>query len=229
VSTLPQANLICVGYALPDLGRRGWLPGGHIGPPLQAECSRLNQPAPESQPVFCRLRGPSAGSLGPRDPKSLYQNRGTGLAAPVGMSKPLVPDELWDAIEPLLPPEPPKPKGGRPRVPDRACLTGIVFVLKTGIPWEWLPQELGCGSGMTCWRRLRDWQAAGVWDRLHRALLDRLGEADQIDWERACLDSASVPAKRGATTRGRTPRTARNRARSAMLWSTGAAPRWPRS
>ena len=145
------------------------------------------------------------------------------------MSKPLVPDELWNAIEPLLPPEPPKPKGGRPRVPDRACLPGIVFVLKTGIPWEWLPQELGCGSGMTCWRRLRDWQDAGVWDRLHRALLDRLGEADQIDWERACLDSASVPAKRGATTRGRNRRIAANRARSAILWSTGAAPRSPRS
>jgi len=145
------------------------------------------------------------------------------------MSKPLVPDELWNAIEPLLPPEPPKPKGGRPRVPDRACLTGIIFVLKTGLPWEYLPQELGCGSGMTCWRRLRDWQAAGVWEKLHRALLDRLGEADHIDWERACLDSASVPAKRGATRPDRTRPTAANRARSAMLWSTGAAPRSPRS
>ena len=80
-------------------------------------------------------------------------------------------------------------------------LTGIVFVLKSGIPWEMLPQEMGCGSGMTCWRRLRDWQEAGVWERLHRVLLDRLGEADQIDWERACLDSASIPAKRGAKDR----------------------------
>ena len=87
--------------------------------------------------------------------------------------------------------------GGRPRVPDRAVLTGIIFVLKSGIPWEMLPQELGCGSGMTCWRRLRDWQADGVWDRLHQALLDRLCEADRIDWSRAALDSASVPAKRG--------------------------------
>jgi len=114
------------------------------------------------------------------------------------MAKPLLTDELWAIVEPLLPPTPLRPKGGRPRVPDRACLTGILFVLRSGIPWELLPQELGCGSGVTCWRRLRDWQAAGVWDRLHRALLDRLGEADQIDWERACLDSASVPAKRGA-------------------------------
>jgi transposase len=73
-----------------------------------------------------------------------------------GMTKPLVSDELWDAIEPLLPPEPPKPKGGRPRLPDRACLTGIVFVLRSDIPWEMLPHELGCRAGMTCWRRLRE-------------------------------------------------------------------------
>lgn len=102
-------------------------------------------------------------------------------------------------VEPLLPPEPAKPKGGRPRVPDRAALTGIVFVLKSGIPWEMLPAEMGCGAGVTCWRRLRDWQQAGVWDRLHRTLLDRLGEADRIAWQRACVDSASVPAKRGAS------------------------------
>src|SRR5215207_3625839 len=114
------------------------------------------------------------------------------------MSKPLVSDELWAEVAPELPPEPPKPKGGRPRVPDRACLTGIVFVLKSGIPWELLPQEMGCGSGMTCWRRLRDWQRAGVWHRLHRKLLDRLGQAERIDWRRAAVDSRSVPAKGGA-------------------------------
>src|SRR5919202_2417829 len=113
------------------------------------------------------------------------------------MAKELVTDELWEIVEPLLPPEPPRPRGGRPRVPNRAALTGIIFVLKTGIPWEMVPKEMGCGSGSTCWRRLRDWHEAGVWQRLHRALLDRLGEADGIDWSRACLDSASVPAKRG--------------------------------
>jgi transposase len=126
------------------------------------------------------------------------------------MAKPLVSDELWAIVAPLLPPEPPKPKGGRPRIPDRACLTGIMFVLKTGIQWELLPQELGCGSGMTCWRRLRDWQEAGVWDALHRTLLDCLGEAGQIDWSRACIDSASIPAKRGALRSGRTPLIAAN-------------------
>lgn len=143
------------------------------------------------------------------------------------MATPLVPDDLWAIVEPLLPPEPPKPKGGRPRVPDRAALTGIIFVLKSGIPWEMLPQELGCGSGMTCWRRLRDWQAAGVWDRLHRHLLDRLGDADQIDWSRAALDSASISAKRGARRPDRIQRTAANRAASAILWSTAPASRWP--
>ena len=106
-----------------------------------------------------------------------------------GMAKELVPDDLWEVIEPLLPPEPPKPKGGRPRVDNRAALTGIIFVLKSGIPWEMLPQEMGCGSGVTCWRRLREWQEASVWERLHQVLLDRLGEADQIEWERAALEA----------------------------------------
>jgi transposase len=141
------------------------------------------------------------------------------------MSKPLVSEELWNAIAPLLPPEPPKPKGGRPRVPDRAVLTGIVFVLRTGLPWELLPREMGCGSGSTCWRRLRNWQRAGVWERLHRTLLDRLGEADQIDWSRASLDSRSVPAKRGAKRPARIRRIAARRAASSMLWSTAPASR----
>ncbi len=127
-----------------------------------------------------------------------------------------MPDELWAIGEPLLPAEPPKPTGGRPRVPDRAALTGILFVLKTGIPWEYLPQEMGCGSGVTCWRRLRDWQDTGVWDRLHQTLLDRLGEAGRIDWSRASLDSTSVPAKKGAPRWDRTPPIAARRARNGM-------------
>ena len=140
------------------------------------------------------------------------------------MSKPLVSDVLWAVVRPLLPPEPMKPKGGRPRCDNRAALSGIVFVLRSGIPWEMLPRELGC-SGMTCWRRLRDWQAAGVWAALHRALLERLADADRLDWSRASLDSASVPAKKGAPRPARTRRIAANRARSAMLWSTAKARR----
>ena len=112
------------------------------------------------------------------------------------MAKLLVPDDLWAVIAPLLPPERPKPKGGRPPIPDRAALTGILFVLKTGLPWEYLPVEMRCGSGMSCWRRLHEWQKAGVWAALHRALLERLQGAGQLDWRRAALDSASVPAKR---------------------------------
>ena len=143
------------------------------------------------------------------------------------MSKPLLPDDLWAVIEPLLPPEPPKPKGGRPPVADRAALTGILFVLKTGIPWEDLPREMGCGSGMTCWRRLRDWNRAEVWHRLHTALLDRLGQADRIDWSRASLDSGSLRAKKGGPKPGRTQPTAARLARRTTSWSTATAPRWP--
>ncbi len=110
----------------------------------------------------------------------------------------LVSDELWATVERLLPEEPPKPKGGRPRCSDRAALRGIVFVLRSGLPWEMLPREVfGC-SGMTCWRRLRDWQLAGVWDGLHRVLLERLDRAGELDWSRAAIDSASVGAKRMA-------------------------------
>jgi transposase len=139
------------------------------------------------------------------------------------MAKELVTDEVWETIEPLLSPEPPKPQGGRPRIDDRAALTGIVFVLKSGIPWEMLPQEMGCGSGMTCWRRLKEWQEAGVWERLHLVLLNRLGEADQIEWECASLDSASIPAKRGGQKPQRIPRIKERRAPSATLFRTEEA------
>ena len=142
------------------------------------------------------------------------------------MAKELVTDKLWETIEPLLPSEAPKPKGGRPRVDDRSALTGIIFVLKSGIPWEMLPQEMGCGSGVTCWRRLKEWHEAGVWEKLHRALLDQLGAADQIDWERACLDSASIPAKRGAAKPERIRRIKEKRVRSAMLFQTETASHW---
>lgn len=141
------------------------------------------------------------------------------------MPSPLVSDELWSILAPLLPAEPPKPKGGRPRVAARAALTGILFVLRTGIPWEMLPQEMGCGSGVTCWRRLRDWQKAGVWDRLHRELLRRLRDADRIDWSRACMDSASIAAKKGDRGPARTRPTAAGRAASGTSSPTGAASR----
>ena len=103
------------------------------------------------------------------------------------------------ADHPTLLPPPPRRCGGRPRIDDRAALAGIVDQLQTGIPWRLLPaRQLGCGSPITCWRRLRDWQRAGVWQRLHQRLLDQLGRNGQLDWSRASLDSLSVRAKRGA-------------------------------
>ena len=122
------------------------------------------------------------------------------------MAKPLLTDELWKRIKRYIPPEPPKPKGGRPRVSDRACLTGILFILKTGTPWEYLPREMGCGSGMTCWRRLRDWQIAGVWQKIWQALLDELGLADAIDWSTSAMDSCSVRALFGGRKQAQIPR-----------------------
>lgn len=128
------------------------------------------------------------------------------------MAKPLVEEGFWALVEPLLP----APKARRFRYPGRKplsarqTLTGILFVLKTGIPWEELPQEMGCGSGVSCWRRLRDWQAAGVWERLHALLLTKLRAADRINWARAVADSASVRAMHRGKKRGRIPPTGRN-------------------
>ena len=110
----------------------------------------------------------------------------------------LVPDTLWQAIRPLLP-TPPRRYGGQPRIDDRACLAGIVYQLRTGVPWRLLPgRGLGCGSPVTCWRRLRDWQRVGVWQQLHHLLVEQLSRNSQLDWSRASLDSISVRAKRGA-------------------------------
>ena len=113
------------------------------------------------------------------------------VGAFVGYGEVPRPHDLWAVIAALLPPARVRPKGGRPPVPVRAALTGILFVLRTGLPWEYLPREMGCGSGMSCWRRLRDWQRTGVW----AALLERMDGAGQLDRSRAALDNASVPAK----------------------------------
>ena len=116
------------------------------------------------------------------------------------MASPLVPDELWEVVGPLIPQVKRRYRyPGRKRVPDRQVLTGILFVLKTGIPWEALPQEMGCGSGVTCWRRLREWQEQGVWQKLHEVLLAKLNAAGEIDWQRAAVDSSHVRAFGGAS------------------------------
>lgn len=120
------------------------------------------------------------------------------------MARLLVTDALWERIEPLLPPPPSHFWGGRPRIRDRVALEGILFVQKTGIPWEDLPPSMGC-SGMTCWRRLRDWQQAGVWDRLHQVLLDELRKDDRLDFSRAAVDSGTVRAVGGGEETGPNP------------------------
>lgn len=134
------------------------------------------------------------------------------------MAKPILDDELWELIEPLLPPAKPRRfrYPGRKPVDNRKALTGILFVLRTGIGWEYLPQEMGCGSGMTCWRRLRDWQKAGIWDKIHRALLNKLRQAEKIDWSRAVVDSASVRALFGGQKPAQTLRIDANPARNIM-------------
>lgn len=113
----------------------------------------------------------------------------------------LVSDELWAKVRPLLPRTRRSRRGGRPRVDDRAVFAGIVFVLRTGSPWRFVPRELGCGSGVTCWRRLRDWRRRGVWRKMHHAMLDELNARGALDRSAAAIDSASVRAALG----GRTP------------------------
>ncbi len=136
------------------------------------------------------------------------------------MSRAPVSKELWQQLQPLIPPFIASRKGGRRRtISDEAAFNGILFVLRTGIPWEDLPQALGYGSGMTCWRRLRQWSETGVWEQLHQAMLVRLREHDQIDWSRASIDGSSVPSPRGARKQALTPQTGANSAPNAIsLW-----------
>jgi transposase len=133
----------------------------------------------------------------------------------------IVPDELWKLVEPLLPRNERRFRyPGRKRLPDRRALQGILFVLHTGIAWQHLPAELGFGSGVTCWRRLDEWQKAGGWERLHALLLSQLRVAGEIEWSRAVADSSSVQAKKGAPKRARAQSTEAVRARSTTFSST---------
>jgi len=122
------------------------------------------------------------------------------------MVQELVDDELWDIIQPLLPARPPRPKGGRPPSDDRACLTGILFILKTGCQWQMLPTPAFEVSGSTCWRRFNDWSSQGLWPQIHQEVLNRLGRLGQVDRSTDVIDSASVRAVFG----GHTPVQARS-------------------
>jgi transposase len=143
------------------------------------------------------------------------------------MAKPILEEALWEIVAPLLPQKKRRRRyPGRKRLDDRKCLCAILFVLRTGIPWELLPSELGWGSGMTAWRRLRDWQRAGVWTQIHAVLLARLQAADQIDWSRAVIDSSSVRAVHGGKKQAPIPRIVANRAASIICSPTPRGSCW---
>jgi transposase len=119
----------------------------------------------------------------------------------------LVTDDLWERIEPLLPPQPMRRFRfpGRKPLDQRKILTGILFVLKTGMAWDDLPADLGCGCGKTCRHYLQVWHRAGVWRRLHALLLAELNNADQIDWGRAIIDASFAKAPEGGEDTGPNP------------------------
>jgi transposase len=125
-----------------------------------------------------------------------------GFCVMTTLADTLVPDELWAIVAPLLPPAPRPWWGGRVlTIPDRACFAAVVYMARTSTPWRLLPaRELGCGSYTTVRRRLDQWLAAGVFERLHDDILDRLGMAGAVDWTRASVDTMSVRARRGGIT-----------------------------
>ena len=132
-------------------------------------------------------------------------------------------DEQWERIKQHLPPGPRSRKGGRPRADDRACLEGILWVLRSGARWKDLPKDRGFPSPATCWRRLARWERGGVWLRLWSAFLDELGEAGKLDWSECFADATFAPAKKGASASAR-PSAAR--AASSWWWSTARAFLW---
>jgi transposase len=134
----------------------------------------------------------------------------------------IIDDALWNRLEPLLPKRRSRHRryAGRKPIPDRAVLTGILFVLRSGIPWRMLPRQMGCGSGVTCWRRLLRWQRAGVWKRLHAVLLAELRRRGRLDLARAIVDSSSLRALRGGKKLDRTLPIAVRPGRSIMFSPT---------
>jgi len=129
-----------------------------------------------------------------------------------GMAQKLLPDELWNEIEPLFPKYQPSPDGGHPPKSARAVLTVILFVLKTGIGWKDLPTEAFDCSYKTCLRRIRQWSEIGLWQRMHELLLAKLRGAEQLDWSRVLVDCSLVKAPLGGPKRARTRRTEAARA-----------------
>jgi transposase len=143
------------------------------------------------------------------------------------MSQTLIDDAIWARLEPLIPKRRRRRghRHGRTPIPDRAILTGILFVLRSGIPWQMLPKQMGCGSGSTCWRRLVGWQRVGVWQRLHETLLAELRRRGRLDQRWTVIDSGSVRALRGGKKLDRTQPIAARRVRNTTSLLTRAASR----
>lgn len=141
------------------------------------------------------------------------------------MSQALIDDAIWARLAPLIPKRRPKRghRHGRTPIPDRAILTGILFVLRAGIPWQMLPKQMGCGSGSTCWRRLVRWQHTGVWQRLHETLLAELRRRGRLDQRWTVIDSGSVRAVRGGKKLDRTQPIAARRVPNTTSSPTRAA------
>lgn len=124
------------------------------------------------------------------------------------MAGAILSDELWLRLEPLIPKSRKNRHvqyAGRKPSEARHVLNGILFVLRTGIPWRWLPATSDFPSGHTCRRRLRRWHKAGVWQRLFETLLEELHKRHQIDWYRALVDSSSLRAPCGGAKTGPNP------------------------
>jgi transposase len=147
---------------------------------------------------------------------------------PMAVAPWIVVDALWSRVEPVLPQKQRRVRyPGRKRLDDRAALQGILFVLHTGMAWRHLPLELGFGSGSTCYRRMVEWQRAGVWEKLHALLLAELRASDEIEWSRAVADSSHVQAKKGAPRRGRARLIEPEKAPSITFSSTPPGSRLP--
>lgn len=119
----------------------------------------------------------------------------------MAQDKVLLSDEKWEWIAPLLPSVAPKPWGGRPRIADRACLEGILWILWTGAPWRALPAKYPSAS--TCWRRLSDWEEDGTWERIWESFIAELDECGALDWRECFIDATFIPAKKGAQKSGK--------------------------
>jgi len=137
-----------------------------------------------------------------------------------------IPDDLWELIEPILPPDKPPGTNGRPRVLNRTVLNGILYVLRTGCQWKMVPREYSSGS--TCHLRFQTWVRAGIFERIWRVCLKHYDDLKGIDWRFQSLDSAIVPAPvKGATKPEKTPPIGANWAPSGTTCPTPTGFRWP--